>query len=180
MFSRAQVSIVERAVFVPERWPAARGRCRCCAQRPLPSMITATCRGRRARASFSKRSASSGVNGPSAPEAETCSVVCDLMGGTGFLRFLLYAAKLTYDLAAAQCQVAVSSITGSNTFSPGSARRRRTRLEERGVDQYERQDNHGNRRDPSNDVKGERIDMFAHQIAPVDEQQNEDDHHGQP
>src|SRR5271170_5163543 len=81
-------------------------------------MMTATCRGRRLRSSFSNRSASSGVNGPSAPEAETCSVVCDLVGGTGFLKFLLYAAKLTYDLAVAQCRGDVSSIPFSRTTVP--------------------------------------------------------------
>ena len=32
----------------PSRWPITRGRLRCFAQRPLPSMITATWTGRRA------------------------------------------------------------------------------------------------------------------------------------
>src|SRR4249919_1931032 len=34
----------------PARWPMARGRRRCCAQRPLPSMMTARCRGVRSDA----------------------------------------------------------------------------------------------------------------------------------
>src|SRR5688572_20879843 len=38
-------SIVVRTALAPARWPAARGSERCSAQRPLPSMITATCRG---------------------------------------------------------------------------------------------------------------------------------------
>src|SRR5580704_9739711 len=81
-------------------------------------MMTATCRGNRPKSSFSKRSASSGVKGPSAPEAETCSVVCDLVCGTGFLGFLLYAAKLTYVLAATQSRGAVSDISLQGTTKP--------------------------------------------------------------
>ena len=36
---------VERTASTPRRWPATRGRRRCLAQRPLPSMMIATCRG---------------------------------------------------------------------------------------------------------------------------------------
>src|SRR5499433_4011787 len=43
--------MVERAVCVPARCPAMRGRWRRCAQRPLPSMMTATWRGKRVRSS---------------------------------------------------------------------------------------------------------------------------------
>ena len=45
--------------FTPARCPATRGRWRRCAQRPLPSMMTATCSGRRFRSSLSRSSASS-------------------------------------------------------------------------------------------------------------------------
>src|SRR5437867_1449406 len=38
---------------MPARWPSTRGRLRPRAQRPLPSMITATCRGRRPKSIFS-------------------------------------------------------------------------------------------------------------------------------
>src|SRR5262245_60552111 len=34
---------------LPRRWPESRSRPRPCAQRPLPSMMMATCRGRRVR-----------------------------------------------------------------------------------------------------------------------------------
>src|SRR5207244_6922799 len=36
-----------RTAEIPLTWPASRGRCRFFAQRPLPSMMMATCRGRR-------------------------------------------------------------------------------------------------------------------------------------
>src|SRR5260370_23300025 len=75
IFNRAQVSIVVRADCVPERCPAMRGRCRFCAHRPLPSMITATCLGNRVRSSFSSKLASSGVTGPSEPGGATYSVL---------------------------------------------------------------------------------------------------------
>src|SRR5262245_9252166 len=42
---RTHSSMVARTALVPARWPAARGSERCSAQRPLPSMITATWRG---------------------------------------------------------------------------------------------------------------------------------------
>src|SRR5262245_5660132 len=42
---RTDSSMVVRTALVPARWPAARGSARCSAQRPLPSMITATWRG---------------------------------------------------------------------------------------------------------------------------------------
>src|SRR5450759_3608167 len=59
---RAAVSTVARTESIPARWPSTRGRRRCRAQRPLPSMMTATCRGRRPR-SRASRSARSGVPG---------------------------------------------------------------------------------------------------------------------
>src|SRR5207302_10342969 len=34
-----------RSASTPRRWPSARGRPRAAAQRPLPSMMTATCKG---------------------------------------------------------------------------------------------------------------------------------------
>ena len=37
-----QPSTTSRTAFIPSRWPKGRGRWRSCAQRPLPSMITAT------------------------------------------------------------------------------------------------------------------------------------------
>src|SRR6188474_1727383 len=39
--------MTRRMFSVPARWPAARGSPRCVAQRPLPSMMMATCRGTR-------------------------------------------------------------------------------------------------------------------------------------
>src|SRR5439155_7512388 len=45
-----QASITGRMVRTPARWPATRGRCRCRAQRPLPSMMMPICRGRSGRA----------------------------------------------------------------------------------------------------------------------------------
>src|SRR5882724_1902882 len=38
-------STTSRTAFMPARWPSGRGRLRSRAQRPLPSMMTATCRG---------------------------------------------------------------------------------------------------------------------------------------
>src|SRR5450631_950275 len=38
-------SITARTASTPREWPATRGRCRAVAQRPLPSMMIATCRG---------------------------------------------------------------------------------------------------------------------------------------
>ena len=42
---RAHSSITIRAGAMPALWPACRGRPRAAAQRPLPSMMIATCRG---------------------------------------------------------------------------------------------------------------------------------------
>src|SRR5579863_4756769 len=42
---RRQNSIAARTAFCPALWPKLRGRCRCLAQRPLPSMTMAICRG---------------------------------------------------------------------------------------------------------------------------------------
>src|SRR5207302_1356668 len=47
IFNRAQVSMDVRADYAPERCPAILSKCRFCAQRPLPSMMTATWRGQR-------------------------------------------------------------------------------------------------------------------------------------
>src|SRR5271169_5936166 len=41
----AQARTVVRTASTPRRWPAMRGNRRCFAQRPLPSMMIATCRG---------------------------------------------------------------------------------------------------------------------------------------
>ena len=49
MPSRADVSTVSRTASMPARWPSTRGRCRLAAQRPLPSMMIATCRGSRSK-----------------------------------------------------------------------------------------------------------------------------------
>src|SRR5579863_10426251 len=43
MPARAAVSTVARTAFAPSTWPAVRGRPRWVAQRPLPSMMIATC-----------------------------------------------------------------------------------------------------------------------------------------
>ena len=45
MPSRAHSSVTRRTLVAPCRCPSIRGNPRCCAQRPLPSMIIATCRG---------------------------------------------------------------------------------------------------------------------------------------
>ena len=45
MPSRAEVSTTSRTESMPARWPSTRGRWRCAAQRPLPSMMMATCAG---------------------------------------------------------------------------------------------------------------------------------------
>src|SRR6185437_9014890 len=55
---RAQVSTVERTARTPAKCPDTRGRIRFPAQRPLPSMITAMCRGSRARSSLRSRASS--------------------------------------------------------------------------------------------------------------------------
>src|SRR5271156_4100412 len=41
--ARAATSTTVRTAFAPSAWPAGRGRPRCGAQRPLPSMMIATC-----------------------------------------------------------------------------------------------------------------------------------------
>src|ERR1022692_2203996 len=51
MPSSPAVRMISRAESAPRRWPSMRGRWRDFAQRPLPSMITATWRGRLAAAS---------------------------------------------------------------------------------------------------------------------------------
>src|SRR5882724_3838337 len=51
MPSSPAVRMISRAESAPRRCPSMRGRCRDFAQRPLPSMITATWRGRLAAAS---------------------------------------------------------------------------------------------------------------------------------
>src|SRR5712692_564873 len=84
IFNRAQVSIVVRADCVPERCPAIRGRCRFCAQRPLPSIITATCRGSRVKSSFSHRKASSAVMAPSGCDDATRRLLFGLLFSTEF------------------------------------------------------------------------------------------------
>src|SRR5437879_3884880 len=43
MPSRGAASTMRRTATAPARWPAARGRARRVAQRPLPSMMIATC-----------------------------------------------------------------------------------------------------------------------------------------
>src|SRR5262245_28229043 len=47
MPNSAQQVTVSRTDFTPARWPAIRGNPRARAHRPLPSMMIATCRGRR-------------------------------------------------------------------------------------------------------------------------------------
>src|ERR1700733_3714836 len=51
MPSSPAARIIVRADSAPCRCPSMRGKCRCLAQRPLPSMITATCVGNEAIAS---------------------------------------------------------------------------------------------------------------------------------
>ncbi len=47
--SRAHSSVTQRTLVAPRRCPSMRGRPRCRAQRPLPSMMMAICRGKRSR-----------------------------------------------------------------------------------------------------------------------------------
>src|SRR6266481_75510 len=84
-----------RAVSVPLRWPAMRGKWRRCAQRPLPSMITARCFGSWLRFSFSSRNASSAVTAPSGWEEATWRVFGEEGSVTGLGGALLYRIKLT-------------------------------------------------------------------------------------
>src|ERR1700740_1926460 len=84
-----------RAVSVPLRWPAMRGKWRRCAQRPLPSMITARCFGNWPRFNFSSRNASSAVTAPSGWEDATWRVFGEEGSVTGLGGALLYRIKLT-------------------------------------------------------------------------------------
>ena len=59
---RAEVSTTSRTDSMPARCPSTRGRCRCAAQRPLPSMMIATWAGSRSK-STCRASASSGDPG---------------------------------------------------------------------------------------------------------------------
>src|SRR5690242_11232883 len=152
--------MVARADCVPWRWPAIRGRCLFCAQRPLPSMMTATCLGKRVKSSFSRSRASSEVTGPSDSSVGPCGglwvIVCDTkLSADGFSCESLYAAKLTYAVGAAQWQRAQP-----NTVKLSA--RRRTLLKEGGVADKQRQDDHGDRGDPSNDVVPEGVHVLAH------------------
>ena len=70
MPSRAAVSTISRTESMPARWPSTRGRCRCAAHRPLPSMMMATCAGSRSKFTW-RASASSGDPGGIA--ARSCS-----------------------------------------------------------------------------------------------------------
>src|SRR5205823_7475424 len=93
--------MVVRADCVPVRCPAILGKCRFCAQRPLPSIITATCLGRRVKSSFARSSPSSEVTGPSDSGAGPLNVlwifVCDTnLSADGFFEKSLYAVKLTH------------------------------------------------------------------------------------
>src|ERR1035441_2802499 len=54
MPSSPAVRMISRAESAPRRWPSTRGKPCCLAQRPLPSMMTATCCGSDARASALK------------------------------------------------------------------------------------------------------------------------------
>src|ERR1700693_5544249 len=45
MPSSCAARTTRRSASTPRRWPSARGRPRAAAQRPLPSMMTATCEG---------------------------------------------------------------------------------------------------------------------------------------
>src|SRR5947209_7336668 len=47
---------VLRSASTPRRWPSVRGRPRAAAQRPLPSMMMATCRGARSSARWPRTS----------------------------------------------------------------------------------------------------------------------------
>src|SRR5689334_8902256 len=101
-------------------------------------------------------------------------MVCDTKSSAdGFCCESLYAAKLTYGVDAAQWQRALSNTVKLST-------RRRALLENRRISKYQSQDDHGDGRDPGNNVVAQRVYVLAHQITPVHEQQNKDDHHWKP
>lgn len=79
---------------------------------------------------------------------------------------LLYAAKLTHDLASAQCRVAMSYIGVMRAVLNASTGWRRG-LEKRGINQHQREDNHGYGSHPRDDIEGESVDVLAHQVPPV-------------
>ena len=62
MPSRADVSTTSRTESMPARWPSTRGRWRCAAQRPLPSMMMAMWAGSCSKLTW-RASASSGDPG---------------------------------------------------------------------------------------------------------------------
>src|SRR6266568_5594701 len=101
-------------------------------------------------------------------------MVCDTkFSADGFSCESLYAAKLTYALAAAQWQR-----VQPNTLKLSA--RGRALLEKGCVADKKRQDDHGDRGYPRHDVVPEGVHVLAHQVAPVYKQQNENDHDGEP
>src|SRR5439155_19359978 len=70
MPSRADVSTTSRTESMPARWPSTRGRCRCAAHRPLPSIMIAMCAGSCSKLTC-RASASSGE--PGGIHATSCS-----------------------------------------------------------------------------------------------------------
>src|SRR5260370_1352243 len=173
IFSRAQVSIVMRADCVPDRCPAIRGRCRFCAQRPFPSIITATCLGSRVKSSFSSRFAYSGVTGPSEPGVATCSDLGVWLCGTVLCRPSRESSlRRKVNTRSGGC--------ATSGLRPLSMWRRHALLKERRVSKNQCQRDHGDRRYPGDDVEGHRVDIFAHQLAPVYKQQNENHHDWKP
>ena len=88
MPSRAHSSAVRRTLATPRRCPSIRGSPCCCAQRPLPSMMMAMCRGRfvgRNRQLARRRGRSSfahGINSVIVADSRHDRIVCSRSGPT--------------------------------------------------------------------------------------------------
>src|SRR5215467_988380 len=176
MCNRAQVSMVVRADCVPERWPAILGRWRFWAQRPFPSMMTATCLGRRVKSSFSSSSASSEVTGPSDSRAGTWGVLWSLVCDTTvfadrFPRNPLYAAKLTYAAKAMQRNIRAMLQKGT-LFCPVPL----MHFTQRGINHHGRKNDHRHRGNPGHPVEPSRVNLIPHQVLPVHQDEKENQH----
>ncbi len=178
IFNRAQVSIVVRADCVPERCPAIRGRCRFCAQRPLPSMITATCRGSRVKSSFSQRKASSAVMAPSGCDDATSRLLFGLLFSTEFRGRFPFAPQSYHTRQRARNDLASPCLISESTFSTAGQFSMK-QLAERRVSHDQRKHDHRHRGNPRHPIEPARIDLIAHQVAPVNQNQYENHYHGQ-
>ena len=65
-------------------------------------------------------------------------------------------------------------------MQPSAAQLRAAGLGDGGVDQDEGENDHDDAHRPGDQVEAPGVGVFAHQVAAVDKQQNEDQHHRQP